>query len=106
MLDRGNLIFIGSQLDISRPNWYRVYSDGWIEQGGLASVGTSGVTKLNINFHKQFNTSNINVVATLTADTVTSDRCWCISRTFTKTYFTWIVAPASTADISWMACGY
>ena len=76
------------------------------EQGGLTTVGSSNTTRFNVNFYKQFNTNNINVVATLTADTVTADRCWGISRTFTNTYFTWIVAPASTADISWYACGY
>lgn len=32
----------------SGTEWYRVYSDGWVEQGGLAGVGSGGKT---INLH-------------------------------------------------------
>lgn len=35
--------------------WYRVYSDGWIEQGGIASATTSNVT---INLLKPMKDAN------------------------------------------------
>ena len=45
-------------------SWYRVYSDGWIEQGGVSTFqATSNAT---INLHRSFSSTNYIVIATRT----------------------------------------
>ena len=39
----------------SGTSWYRVYSDGWIEQGGYFNCSTNGKT---VTFHKAFSNTN------------------------------------------------
>ena len=46
-------------------SWYRVYSDGWCEQGGI--TGTESTTRgqtINISFMMQFNDTNYTIIAT------------------------------------------
>lgn len=62
MLGLGRLIFIGTQLVI-RTNWYRVYSDGWIEQGGLA-INTGYSTTQSFTLHKTFKNTKYTVLIT------------------------------------------
>ena len=50
----------------SGNDWYRVYSDGWIEQGGITSQ-----TNTTINFLKSF--SNTNYIFTATKRNPTTD---------------------------------
>lgn len=44
-------------------NWYRLYSDGWIEQGGIITCETSSKS-LNIPFHKEMSDSYCSVQIT------------------------------------------
>ena len=46
------------------PSWYRVYSDGWCEQGGVASVGTS-TSGTQVNLTKTFTNTDYNVECTI-----------------------------------------
>ena len=39
-------------------NWYRLYNDGWCEQGGLLSASSKEIV-----FHKEFADTNYNLVA-------------------------------------------
>lgn len=45
---------------VNGKTWYRVWPDGWIEQGGEAAAGTS----VTITFPKAFKNTNYTVVAT------------------------------------------
>ena len=45
----------------SGNNWYRVYSDGWIEQGGYL---TSSGSTTNISYHKKFSNTNYHILTT------------------------------------------
>ena len=45
--------------------WYRVYSDGWCEQGGIAFVGTSPYT---VSLSKPYKDGSYNIVATGCSD--------------------------------------
>ena len=47
----------------SGTDWYRVWSDGWCEQGGYQSVADTGGTTV-IPFHKEFKDTNINIQCT------------------------------------------
>lgn len=47
-------------------NWYRVWSDGWIEQGGyVGSIAGAGATR--INFFRAFQTTDYNISAGVVA---------------------------------------
>lgn len=45
-------------------NWYRIYSDGWIEQGGISNITlpNSGTSGNGVNLLKPFNDINYTVI--------------------------------------------
>ena len=45
-------------------NWYRVYSDGWLEQGGVATFQAN--SNATVNLHRSFSSTNYIVIATRT----------------------------------------
>ena len=47
--------------------WYRVWSDGWIEQGGYATT-PSGGGSFTINLNKAFSTTNYQIIANAVSD--------------------------------------
>lgn len=59
----------------SGSNWYRKYSDGWIEQGGYVKDGGSCFTFYTGTFNIAFSTTNITLVATV-AETSNPDSQW------------------------------
>ena len=48
---------------IKGSNWYRIYSDGWIEQGG-SGRNTGYSTTQYFSFHKAFSNINYTVIVT------------------------------------------
>lgn len=50
------------------PRWYRVYSDGWCEQGGSATRSSAGTT--SVSFSKNFSSTNYTVI--VSSDTTLS----------------------------------
>lgn len=84
--------------------WYRVYSDGWIEQGGRASVGIDGA--ITVTFLRPFSDTNyyanwiscsgasLSGAGTRAMDTLTTTT----ARIFNGLDITMIA--------NWMACGY
>lgn len=83
-------------------NWYRVWSDGWIEQGGYVSATTAAVNQ-TINFNKAFTTTNYFAVAALAAAS-TVDLGSYQTDVFTKT--TTSFKTVHSANKYWYACGY
>lgn len=79
-------------------NWYRVYPDGWCEQGGLTTANTSIV----VNFLKPFRDSLYTIQLTC-IDKTASDQNWSAS-VKTATSFTYHNTESYAA--SWYACGY
>lgn len=49
---------------VSGTSWYRVWSDGWIEQGGRS--GRSGYAVIPVTFLKPFTSTNYSVIVTNT----------------------------------------
>lgn len=82
-------------------NWYRVWSDGWIEQGGYAS-GTTATSNQQVNLNKAFSSTNycINVTA-YTADNVADARYIAVINQTTSSFKTHY-----TCNKLWFACGY
>lgn len=88
----------------SGTNWYRKYSDGWIEQGGLANKGT-------ISLLTPFTDTNYTCVATCTNQTgamgTDSDTgAYVKSKTKTNFYASIGYQIGDNSNIAWYACGY
>ena len=83
-------------------NWYRVYDDGWVEQGGRASVSYTGT---DVELLREFTDTNYTVVAcsavTSTAPTI---NVFAVPKNVTTITLGSGVAGASA--VSWYACGY
>lgn len=88
---------------VNGNSWYRVWSDGWIEQGGITSQ-----TNTTINFLKSF--SNTNYIFTATKRNPTTDS-WGPEKGPIGTSGAKVssIITASYTDnypLSWRACGY
>lgn len=81
--------------------WYRIYSDGWIEQGG--EVGASGQT--TVTFPKAFSNTNYTVVAT-SIGTNGEIYAQCIQRTSATQMTIYNHGGSAAFAKSWYACGY
>ena len=82
--------------------WYRVWSDGWIEQGGYVSATTAAANQ-TVNLNKAFTTTNFFAVAALAAGS-TADLGSFQTDVFAKT--TTSFKTVHSANKYWYACGY
>ena len=85
---------------INGINWYRIYSDGWCEQGGL---GTSNGS--TINLIKAYNNTSYDVLATPTGGIGTRSFGAICTNTKTGTNFK-IQESTFSGDNWWVAYGY
>lgn len=95
----------------SGKNWYRKYSDGWIEQGGVINYG-SGATKWNksVSLNTSFTTTNYNVITTVYDGDPSGDRYQqnvanIISLT-TSSFKVYQCGSDAIQYLFWYACGY
>lgn len=86
---------------VNGKTWYRVWPDGWIEQGGESAAGTS----VTITFPKAFKDTNYTVVAT-TIGTNGEIYAQCIQRTSVSQMVIYNRGGSSSQAKSWYACGY
>ena len=94
----------------SGTEWYRVWSDGWIEQGGFIDTGSSDNGKAVKSFNKPFSNANYTIIL---AFKTTGDG---YSSSFNATYldasnvssssFTYYTHTSIGLTRSWYACGY
>ncbi len=82
------------------PSWYTVYSDGWIEQGGVTTTNKTVVTYL-----KPFSNTNYTINMTCTEIANLYEPPSCIDLTITS--FTATRLDGHTdKEARWFACGY
>lgn len=81
---------------LNGTNWYRIWSDGWIEQGGSHSGGTSST----INLLKPFANTNYTLTYANWGGT-----CYCYKANSSQIYWH-DIENANGSGISWYACGY
>lgn len=84
-------------------DWYRVYSDGWIEQGGLVNV--SGREDYTITLHKPFITSSYAVLTQCEGEYLNS---YSNSQNITKkttTNFNLFPGFSEERSVRWVAIG-
>lgn len=94
----------------SAVNWYRVWSDGWIEQGGIVNVTAHPQTA---TLNKRFSNTNYTIVSGggnglgSSATTVAVGSTTCYDRTV-STFKAWTSDDASwnAGELIWYACGY
>jgi hypothetical protein len=93
----------------SGTSWYRIWNDGWIEQGGVVSNTTRTTA---VTFHKAFTTTNYNIQTTLTqcatdwSATVSNGVVGGSKTTTGFTLQTWYNSSNTTGKNDWYACGY
>lgn len=106
-LPRGrNTRIVKSYKDDSR--WYRLYADGWVEQGGLFDTpnNTAGIEK---NVVLPLPMANDKYTATIGIHNTTNDTgiyLFVASKTTTAITFKSNISPASLADQNWQVSGY
>ena len=85
--------------------WYRIYSDGWIEQGGIVSMPKIGWYP--VTFLKPFSDTNYTVVGSqsdISTESVFTNAECIVSRTSSSMMKISIFN--STGSAAWRACGY
>lgn len=80
-------------------NWYRVWSDGWIEQGGILNAADGGTA---VTFLKPF--SDTNYIALVTANN--NSPSYNVTGTVSKATSSFKPCKQAGGIISWYACGY
>lgn len=95
----------------SGENWYRVWSDGWIEQGGAQTNNSTGSNSYTVSLIRAFATADYTVMrapvwgGTWGNGTVDGYTTGIFSKT--KTTFTCAThATSVVSKIMWYACGY
>lgn len=69
-LESSTVHIVDSWIADDGSQWYRKWSDGWIEQGGVASgAGSSGVTGMRINFPMAFSSHICGISAIVSSGT-------------------------------------
>jgi hypothetical protein len=88
-------------------SWYRVWSDGWCEQGGISIIDGSGDGIVTTNFLKPFKDTNYTIIATIRAigRTAAYNSDAYISAQ-TSTSFSGFMTKGSGYGRYWQACGY
>lgn len=85
----------------SGTDWYRVYSDGWCEQGGYSYPATSTIT-----FLKQFSNIDYTLITQPCNKTATTGGAtYMVTLNHTVTGFM-AIANTNIAGYEWQACGY
>lgn len=88
-------------------SWKRVWSDGWIEQGGSFASGSFRATK-NISLLKSYTGTDYSVFFTSNYQQANGDKgSTCSVITKAKSSFTFYSAfEQSSPTVTWYACGY
>ena len=86
----------------SGTSWYRIYSDGWIEQGGYISLNPSG----KVNFLKPFKDDNYTI--TISGQRTSNNgfvRISGLTATSVTFYFEWDAGQSKAGYCRWFAAG-
>lgn len=93
----------------SGTDWYRIYSDGWCEQGGYIAY-TTDYAMLTINFFKPFINTNYDFSRTWHSTYTTSAQAQCSMLGYNTKSTNSITIQSSVspygAGSDWRACGY
>lgn len=90
----------------SGTSWYRVWSDGWIEQGGLTAE--SNVKIHTVSFLKPFSNTYYTAMCCVCDTTAAAVKGWYDTQIVTKAKAKMTIGNnnSTSRKISWYACGY
>ncbi len=90
----------------SGSSWYRVWSDGWIEQGGLTAESTDKIH--TVSFLKPFSNTYYTAMCCICDTTAAAVKSWYDTQIVTKENASMTVGNNNSISrkISWYACGY
>ena len=90
---------------INGDNWYRIWSDGWIEQGGTVSVPSSGTA---LTYLKPFSNTNYSIVSGGASDSYPGcGNTSCYNKTITGcSMWTSDDSSFNVGYLAWIANGY
>lgn len=107
-----NAVGIRTIIDTYRngTSWYRVWSDGWIEQGGMCTGGQA----MTLTFLKPFTNTNYYISASIlmSSQSLNMFSWWTYARFTTYCQYTSVMRNPNNAagytgeQNSWYACGY
>lgn len=84
--------------------WYRIYSDGWIEQGGSVTSNSGLIT---YNFITPFKDTNYNLLCSQNSGGIGPESNGMIINRVSTTQFSVLFTNSSTGIVyTWRACGY
>lgn len=106
-IDNSKMFYVSKTWN-NGSNWYRKWSDGWIEQGGYVSRGGNANAFYTGTFNTAFATKNITLVATIALSTNKDNSFYGQIGAFVvnKTNFKETSFATETPPFSWYACGY
>lgn len=81
-------------------SWYREYSDGWLEQGGITPDATSGT----ITFPKAFTSDPLSIMLTEKTGNKANSKTQYALSSISATKFTWQLTDKTISY--WHACGF
>lgn len=89
-------------------DWYRIYSDGWVEQGGVTPTGSD--TTVVATFHIEFKDTNYTILTTpdnpVGSSTGKTHAIPTTRTTKTCDILVYTQENHSTFGAMWVACGY
>ena len=90
----------------SGASWYRVYSDGWCEQGGIHSLSTSAVS--SVSFVKSYLDTNyyLNISDGVVSSSWSGAEANDYMPSISTDGFTFKSAYDRTCDFIWVSSGY
>ena len=109
-----NRVAVVTQNYVNGTSWYRVWSDGWIEQGGQSSTQNINSTN-SVAFSKSFANTNYHLSIAPIAPSSNAnidDNLWVLDSNISKTGFVLYATNTGAHDsysgvrVRWYACGY
>jgi hypothetical protein len=88
----------------SGTEWYRKYSDGWIEQGGIGAKISDGNT--NVTFPTHFSNTNYTITTGALSSTIKAHSSIKNKSTTGCTIGSWVKDDYESFANMWYACGY
>ena len=90
---------------VNGTSWYRVYSDGWCEQGGVSQSAGDQTTN-TISLLKNYTDTNYYILFAQNAGVEGPYTNGCTAKNKTTNSFALVYRTGGTASFYWQACGY
>ena len=88
----------------SGTTWWRLWSDNFLEQGGIHNYNQSTYPRSTITFPRTYNNTNYSIL--LTANQPSNVNYYSIGISYTKNKNSFVLAEFNIADFTWRTSGY